>query len=94
MTSPTDLQSLSRDYLIALVVRQQSQIAELTATVETLRGEVERLTRDGKRQAAPFSKGTRVAHPKQWRQATLIRTCSTTTTRRADSRAAHSSLRP
>jgi hypothetical protein len=64
MTAPTDLQSLSRDDLIAWVVRQQRQIAELTAAVETLRGEVERLTRDGKRQAAPFSKGTRVAHPK------------------------------
>ena len=51
--------------MIALVVRQRHQIAELTAAVETLRGEVERLTRDGKRQAAPFSKGARVAHPKR-----------------------------
>jgi hypothetical protein len=50
--------------LIALVVGQQRQIAELTAAVEMLRGAVERLTRDGKRQAAPFFKGTRVAHPK------------------------------
>jgi transposase len=64
MTTPTDLQSLSRDDLIALVVRQQRQIAELTTAVEALRGEVQRLTRDGKRQAAPFSKGTRVAQPK------------------------------
>jgi transposase len=65
MTTPADVQSLRRDDLIALVLRQQRQIAELTATVETLRGEVERVTRDGKRQAAPFSKGTRVAHPKR-----------------------------
>jgi transposase len=65
MTTPTDLQSLSRDDLIALVLRQQRQIAELEAAVEMLRGEVERLSRDGKRQAAPFSKGTRVAHPKK-----------------------------
>jgi len=65
MTPSTDLQSLSRDDLIALVVRQHHRIAELTAAVESLRGEVERLTRDGKRQAAPFSKGTRVAHPKK-----------------------------
>src|SRR5438105_4041931 len=65
MTTPTDLQSLSRDDLIALVLRQQRPIAEWAAAVETLRGEVERLSRDGKRQAAPFSKGTRVAHPKR-----------------------------
>jgi transposase len=65
MVPSTDLPSLSRDDLIALVVRQRHQIAELTAAVETLRGEVERWTRDGKRQAAPFSKGTRVAHPKK-----------------------------
>src|SRR4051794_24590686 len=65
MTATTDFQSLSRDDLIALVIRQQRQIAELTATVETLRDEVERLTRDGKLQAAPFSKGSRVAHPKR-----------------------------
>jgi transposase len=65
MSLPADLTSLSRDELLTLVVQQQRQIAELMATVEALRAEVERLTRDGKRQAAPFSKGTRVAHPKR-----------------------------
>lgn len=43
----------------------QRQVAELTAVVEAQRAEIERLTRDGHRQAAPFSKGTRVAHPKR-----------------------------
>jgi len=37
----------------------------LTAKVEALQAEVERLKREGQRQAAPFSKGTRVAAPKK-----------------------------
>ncbi len=53
----TDLSALDRDALIALVVR-------LAAEVEALRAEVEALKRSGKRQAAPFSKGTRVKDPK------------------------------
>src|SRR5438874_7527076 len=65
MATPADLQSLSRGALIALVVQLQRRNDELTAVVETLRTEVERLTRDGHRQAAPFSKGTHVAHPKK-----------------------------
>jgi len=52
-----DLSSLDRDALIALVLR-------LAAEVEALRAEVEALKRSGKRQAAPFSKGTRVKDPK------------------------------
>ena len=63
--SAADLDSLSRDDLVRLGLQQQAQIAALTAAVEALRAEVERLTRDGHRQAAPFSKGTRVAHPKR-----------------------------
>jgi len=39
-------------------------MAELTARIDALQAEVERLTRGAKRQAAPFSKGTRVAEPK------------------------------
>lgn len=65
MTMAPDLQSLSRDELIALVVLLQRQNVELMASVEALRAEVQRLTRDGHRQAAPFAKGTRVAHPKK-----------------------------
>jgi transposase len=55
--SGTDLDELDRDALITLV-------RKLAAEVETLRAEVEALKRGGKRQAAPFSKGTRVEAPK------------------------------
>jgi transposase len=48
---------LDRDALIGLV-------RKLVAEVESLRSEVEALKRSGKRQAAPFSKGTRVQAPK------------------------------
>ena len=53
----TDLAALDRDALIGLV-------RKLVAEVESLRSEVETLKRSGKRQAAPFSKGTRVKGPK------------------------------
>jgi transposase len=52
-----DLAALDRDALIGLV-------RKLVAEVESLRSEVEALKRSGKRQAAPFSKGTRVQAPK------------------------------
>jgi transposase len=64
MTSPKDLASLSREDLLALVAELQRQIAELRASNEALRAETKQLKRGGKRQAAPFSKGTRVAEPK------------------------------
>lgn len=64
MTFPLDLALLSREDLLALVAGLQRQIAELTATVEALRTELDHVKRSGKRQAAPFSRGTRVAHPK------------------------------
>ncbi len=57
MIEPKDLPALSREELLALVVELQRQIAEL-------RTEIDQLKRGGKRQAAPFSKGTRVAEPK------------------------------
>jgi len=53
----TDLSALDRDSLIASVLK-------LASEVEALRAEVEALKRSGKRQAAPFSKGTRVKDPK------------------------------
>jgi len=72
MPIPKDLASLSRDELLELIAaphwqlaEQERQIAELTATVEGLQAEVERLKHESPRQAAPFSKGTRVATPKQ-----------------------------
>jgi hypothetical protein len=57
MIEPKDLPALSREELLALVVELQRQITEL-------RAEIDQLTRGGRRQAAPFSKGSRVAHPK------------------------------
>jgi transposase len=64
MSCPTDFASLNREDLLALVAEQQGQIAELTATVKALCAELDPLKRGGKRQAAPFSRGTRVANPK------------------------------
>jgi transposase len=57
MIEPRDLPALSREELLALVVELQRQITEL-------RAEIDQLKRGGKRQAAPFSKGTRIAKPK------------------------------
>lgn len=42
-----------------MVTELQRQMAELTANNTALRAEIEQLKRGGKRQAAPFSKGTR-----------------------------------
>ena len=64
MSTPKDLPAWSREDLLALVAELQRQIAELTANNDTLRAELEQLTRSRKRQAAPFSKGTRVPAPK------------------------------
>lgn len=58
MSEPRDLPALSREELLALVVELQRQITEL-------RAEIDQLTRGGKRQAAPFSKGTRESAPKR-----------------------------
>jgi hypothetical protein len=57
MSEPKDLPALSRAELLALVVEWPRQMTEL-------RAEIDQLTRGGKRQAAPFSKGSRVATPK------------------------------
>ena len=60
-----DLASLNRDDLMALVIRLQAHTAQLTAAMEGLRKENAELRRSGKRQAAPFSKGTRATNPKR-----------------------------
>jgi hypothetical protein len=72
MNGPEHLTDLSQDALLALIAEQhqqitaqQRQLAELTARVEALHAEVERLRRGAKRQAAPFAKGTRVVKPKR-----------------------------
>lgn len=54
----SDLVKLGRDELTALVLGQAAEI-------EALRAEIEALKRSGKRQAAPFSKGTRSKNPKK-----------------------------
>jgi transposase len=65
MSSPEDITSLSRKELIALVAQLQHQLKELEGSNQELRAEVERLTRQSKRQATPFSKGTRAMQPRQ-----------------------------
>src|SRR4051794_8574346 len=53
------------DELLDLNRRQSRQIDELRAEVERLKAELEQSRRAGKRQAAPFSKGTPKANPKR-----------------------------
>jgi hypothetical protein len=65
MTPPEDPTSLSRNELLALIAALQRQIADLTARNAAIQAELEQLRRGAKRQAAPFSKGTRVANPKR-----------------------------
>jgi transposase len=65
MPEPENLARLSRAELVQVMAEQQGQLAELRARVAALQEEVERLKREGQRQAAPFSKGTRVATPKK-----------------------------
>ena len=60
-----DLPSCQHDELIALVSRQQDQVARLTATIKELRKELAEARRAGKRQAAPFSKGGRTDKPRR-----------------------------
>jgi transposase len=65
MSPPEGIESLSREELLALVLQLQHKLMELEASVLDLRAEVDRLTREKKRQAAPFSKGTRAQQPKR-----------------------------
>ena len=58
MPKPDPLSTLSREELLALVAELQHQLA-------ALRAEIDELKRGGKRQAAPFSQGSRVAEPKR-----------------------------
>lgn len=59
------LTELSSGELVELVVDLQQQLAQALATIEALRKENAELRRAGKRQAAPFSKGTPAANPKR-----------------------------
>ena len=60
-----DLPPSERAKLIALVSRQQDQVARLTATIKELRKQLAEAKRAGKRQAAPFSKGGQTDKPKR-----------------------------
>src|SRR5918999_3280628 len=72
MTLPKDTTSLNWEELLALVAQLQHrvsqlqrQVAQLAASNEALPAENAELKRGAKRQAAPFSKGTRVSQPKR-----------------------------
>ena len=72
MSCPEDFKLLSREDLLAVVAelqRQvtalQKQVAELATSNQELRAEMERMTRQSHRQAAPFSKGTHTKQPKR-----------------------------
>ena len=58
MPAPRDITSLSHEELVVLVITLMQQI-------EKLEKENEELRKGGKRQAAPFSKGTRKDNPKK-----------------------------
>src|SRR5712691_39036 len=65
MTPPENLTALNHEALVALVAALQRHVAEWSAANDALRTEIARLTRAGKRQAAPFSKGSRVSQPQR-----------------------------
>ena len=65
MCTDKDSPPCEHEELIALVSRQQDQVARLTATIKELRKELAEAKRAGKRQAAPFSKGGRTGRPKR-----------------------------
>lgn len=64
MNGRPEIEQLSRDDLIALVVKLTTTVETLQAEVQALREENEDLKRRGLRQAAPFSKGKPKADPK------------------------------
>jgi hypothetical protein len=65
MSTLEDISSLNREELLTLVAQLQGQIADLSAAIETLQAESDKLQRSTKRQTAPFSKVTRVNKPKR-----------------------------
>jgi hypothetical protein len=72
MTTPEDMAFLSRKELLALVaelqrrvVVLQKQVTELSTRNQALVAENDQLQRSAKRQATPFSKGTRTREPRR-----------------------------
>ena len=62
---PTAPEKPSYEELEARTARLEQQVADLTEKLAAALAEIERLQRGGKRQATPFSKGTRTANPKK-----------------------------
>jgi transposase len=60
-----DLAKLGRDELVGLILKQAASLGQQVAMIAALQAKVEELTRSGKRQAAPFSKGARVRDPRR-----------------------------
>jgi hypothetical protein len=58
-----DLAKLGRDELVALILKQAASLEQQVTLIAALQAKVEELSRSGKRQAAPFSKGARVKAP-------------------------------
>jgi len=72
MSLPEDISTLSREDLLTLVAELKrqvlvlhEQVAQLAANNQALLAEIEQLQRSARRQAAPFSKGTRAKQPKR-----------------------------
>jgi len=61
--SASDLDGLSRDELVAIILRQARRLEEQDARIRRLETLLEESRRAGKRQAAPFSKGPPKAEP-------------------------------
>jgi transposase len=59
-----DVKWLRREELIELIATQRRLIEDQQRQIAELREEIEQMRRQGKRQAAPFSKGKRVENPK------------------------------
>jgi cell division protein FtsB len=57
MSSREDMESLSREELLALLVELQRQVAELTASNASLRGEIAQLKRSTKLLPSPKALG-------------------------------------
>ena len=51
--------------LLTELAALKARVEELLAENAALRAQLDQLARDSKRQAAPFSKGQRQAHPKR-----------------------------
>jgi hypothetical protein len=64
MLDRATIEKLDREALIELVLKLDAQVDALTARVAALELQIEELSRRGKRQATPFSKGEGKADPK------------------------------